>query len=251
MEVKNNCASRVKWIFTNTLHQDEKKPIRDMWGEVLFDLEDYQPSDFEIISLVEKMSSEIKLIDANAKKIGLPERLYSRYIDKAQQALNVSNLNAGWANYKKFVTDDVLLCFAFCAHLFDGNEVEIDSDELQAIHDSLQEMREELANNITDPMLADFIEKQITIISKSLAEYSVKGSSALNSGFSQGLAEIIENEETIKANIDSPPINKIKRSWGMFQAVTKKAAEANGAVDTWHKVLGRGAELIEYISSID
>ncbi len=250
MEEKNNCASRVKWVLVNALHQDNKKTIKEVWSEVLFDSEEYIPDDFEIIRLVETLSNETKLISVKAKKIGLPENLYSPYINKALKSLNITNLNAEWGNYKNSISTDVLVCLAFCAFLIEENEIEIDIDEINKIHASLKELREEMANNINDPMLSSFIENQISIISKALAEYHIRGSSALNNGFSSGLVEIIENEDTIRENINSRSIEKIKNTWGLFQVVTKKAAEVNKSADTWQKILGKGTELIDYISNI-
>jgi len=251
MEEKNNCASRVKWVLTNALHQDGKKTIKEIWNEVLFDSDEYEPDDFEIIRLIETLSNETKLIGVKAKKLGLPDNLYVPYINKAQKSLNITGLNTPWANFKNSISNDVLVCLAFCSFLIDENEIEIDIEEINKIHASLKELREELSKNIDDPMLASFIENQISIISKALAEYNIRGSSALNNGFSSGLTEIIENEETIKENINSSQITKIKDTWNLFQGVTKKAAEANKAVDTWQKILGKGTELIEFISNIN
>ena len=114
MEQKNNCAGRVKWILTNALHQDGKKPIKEIWSEVLFDVEEYSPDDFEIIRLIESLSSETKLIGVKARKLGLPENLYKPYVEKTLKALNVTNINSAWDNYKKFITSDSrLLCILY------------------------------------------------------------------------------------------------------------------------------------------
>ena len=250
MEQKNNCAGRVKWILSNALHQDGKKPIKEIWSEVLFDTDEYTPDDFEIIKLIETLSNETKLIGVKANKLGLPENLYKPYVEKTLKALNITNLNTPWDNFKQFISGDVLVCFAFCTHLIDENEIEIDEEEINNIHYALKELREELSKNIEDPLLSNFIENQIAIISKSLAEYNIKGSSALNNGFASGLTEIIENEDTIKENLKSSQVNKIEKVWGLFQKATSKAAELNKTSDTWQKVIGKGTELIEYISNI-
>jgi len=250
MEQKNNSASRVKWILANALHQDGRKTIKEIWSEVLFDTEEYTPDDFEIIRLVETLSNETKLIGVKAKKLGLPENLYRPYIDKTLKALDISNINTQWNNFKPSISNDVLVCFSFCAYLIEENEIEVDEEEIKAIHNSLKELREELLNNIDDPLLSNFIKNQIAIISKALAEYEIKGSSALNNGFANGLTEIIENEATIKEHNKSSSIDKVKKSWTLFQNATKKVAEVNKTADTWQKVLGKGTELIEYISNI-
>lgn len=251
MEQKNNCAGRVKWILANALHQDGKKPIKEIWSEVLFDTEEYTPDDFEIIKLIETLSNETKLIGVKANKLGLPENLYKPYVDKTLKVLNITNLNTSWDNYKKLISGDVLVCFAFCAHLINENEIEIDEEEIKKIHSSLKQLREELSKNIDDPVLANFIENQISIISKSLAEYYIKGSRALNNGFANGLSEIIENEDTIKEHLESTSVNKTQKVWELYQKATAKAAELNKTSDTWQKVIGKGSELIEYISNIN
>jgi|GEM_PF-2802705 len=250
MDQKNNCAGRVKWILANALHQDGKKPIKEIWSEVLFDVEEYTPDDFEIIRLIETLSNETKLIGVKARKLGLPEQLYKPYVDKTLKALNITNMGAAWDNYKHFITSDILVCFSFCTYLIDENEIEIDDEEINNIHAALKELREELSKSIEDPLLANFIENQIVIISKALAEYNIKGSSALNNGFASGLTEIVENEKTIKENLKSSPVKKVEKAWGLFQKATQKAAEVNKTSDTWQKVIGKGTELIEYISNI-
>ena len=250
MEQKNNCAGRVKWVLANALHQDGKKPIKEIWREVLFDAEEYTPDDFEIIKLIETLRNETKLIGVKAQKLGLPENLYKPYVEKTLKALDVTNINSAWDNYKHFVTSDILVCFAFCAYLIDENEIEIDDEEINNIHAALKELREELSKNIEDPLLANFIENQIAIISKALAEYNIKGSSALNNGFASGLTEIVEHEKTIKENLKSSPVNKVEKAWGLFQKATQKAAKVNKTSDTWQKIIGKGTELIEYISNI-
>lgn len=250
MEHKNNCAARVKWILDNALHKDGKKPIKEIWSEVLFDAEEYTPDDFEIIRLIETLSNETKLIGVKAQKLGLPENLYSPYIEKTLKALNITNLNTPWDNYKKFITSDVLVCFSYCTYLIDENEIVIDDEDINNIHSALKELREELAKNIEDPVLANFIENQIAIISKSLAEYNIKGSNALNNGFTSGLTEIVENEKTIKEHLKSTPVNKVEKAWGLFQKATQKAAEVNKTSDTWQKIIGKGTDLIEFISKI-
>ena len=80
----------------------------------------------------------------------------------------------------------------------------------------MKELREELAKNIDDPLLANFIENHIAIISKSLAEYNIKGSSALNNRFATGLTEIVENEETIRENQKTSQVKKKSRMLGSF-----------------------------------
>lgn len=246
----NNCASRTRWLLLNALHENDSIPAIEAWANVLKPEHDPDFEHYEIIRLLDSLREELTLVRAELERRGVPANLYETHLKNAFDSTQVNNLGAGWANYKKHITGELLVCLSFAAFLIGENEFEFDDNDIDELGTLIADLRESIANTEIDPVLKRFISSQVEMLSRSLDEYRIKGSKAFKGTYIQGLGQIVENEIVIKSNSDNPSVAKLKSLWEKFQLATRKAAEANKTIETWGKIIEKGSEVMSYLSKL-
>lgn len=246
----NNCASRTRWLLLNALHENDSIPAVEAWANVLKPGRDADFDHYEIVRLLDSLREELTLVRAELERRGVPANLYEAHLKNAFDSTQVNNLGAGWANYKKHITGELLVCLSFAAFIIGENEFEFDDNDISELGKLIADLRESIANTEIDPVLRLFISSQLEMLSRSLDEYRIKGSKAFKRTFIQGLGQILENETVIKSNSDNPSVAKLKSLWEKFQLATRKASEANKTVETWGKIIAKGSEVISYLSKL-
>jgi len=247
--VKNNSASRARWLLLNARHGKDNIKTVDVWREVLTYGQDDKLESFEVIRLVELLRVEIKKTERLLAKEGVPENKYRPHIDKAYQATALENINAGWGTYRQYITEEVLLCFSFAEFIITDDEPEFDETEISDIQNLIKELEESITAGEFSQELVDFVYDQISLLKRGLHDLSIRGSKAIQKCYIDGLGEIIENSEIIQNNQDTAPISKLKSVWSKMKSASEKAAELNQSIDTWSKVADKGASLLEHLSS--
>lgn len=246
----NNSASRVRWILLNALHENDSIPTIEAWANVLIPDHDAEFDQYEVLDLLKSLREEINFVTVELKKKGVPDSKYEPHIRNALNATQANNISAGWGSCKKFITGEVLVCLSFSDFIIGDDEFKFDEEELEKIEGLIKELKESLGNTEIDPLLKHFVESQIKMLIHSLAEYQIKGCKSLKVTYMEGLGQVIENEDVIRSNFDNPVILKLRNVWEEFKSATEKAAVANKTIETWSKVLGKGAEVIEYLSKL-
>lgn len=246
----NNCASRTRWLLLNALHENDSIPAIEAWANVLMPEHGTDYDHYEVLRLLDSLREELKLVQAELEKRNVPANLYDAHLKNAFDSTQVGNLGAGWANYKKHITGELLVCLSFAAFIIGENEFEFEEDDISEIEKLIKDLRDSISSTVIDPVLKRFISSQVEMLSRSLDEYRIKGSKTFKGTYIEGLGQIVENEIIIKSNSANPAVAKLKSLWGKFQLATKKAAEANKTIDTWGKIMEKGSEVMDYLGKL-
>lgn len=247
-EEKNNSASRAKHLLSIALQQDGNASVFASWVNVLLPKHEKTVDHFEIVRLINALREEIKTTKAEVEKYNLPLHLYDKYFENALKATQVDNLNSAWENYRKYITNEVLLCLSFCAFILQKDEFLFDEKDILEIEELVSDLDKNLEEGNIDPLLKFFISEQIKTLRYSLNEYRIKGAKTFKSVYIAGMAQVIENEELIRNNKDKTEINFLKRVWEKIKITTDKAENFNKGIDTWKKIAEKGKEIIGYLS---
>ncbi|RUR39098.1 hypothetical protein [Vreelandella populi] len=247
---KNNSASRARWLLLNAQRQNDQKKTIDAWREVLTYGQGDELDAFEVIRLVELLRNEVKITERLLAKEGVPENKYKSHINNAYRATALENVNASWANYRKYITPELLVCFSFAEFIITDDEPTFDEEEILKIQELIAELEASLEIGEFSNELVDFINDQIALLKRGLHDLSIRGSKALQKCYVDGLGEIIENSDVIKDNHGTEPIEKLRSAWEHMKSATNKAAELNKSIDTWSKVTEKGANLLEHLGNL-
>lgn len=248
IEENNNSASRVRWLLLNALHESENITILEAWANVLLPEHGENIDHFEIVKLLNSLREEISVVKAEVVKLKVPSHLYEQYVEKALKATKVENLQSPWANYRQYITVDVLLCFSFCAYIVGKDEFSFDDSDINEIDKLISSLNEKIEVGDSDPLLKHFILLQIETLKHSLSEYRIKGTRSFKSTYITGISQIVENEELVRNNSETVEIGALKKIWEKVKSATETAAKANKSLDTWKKLIEKGSEVINYLS---
>lgn len=252
METKenNNCASRTRWLLSNALRENDGTPVIEAWANVLKPNHDPDYDHYEVLKLLDSLREELKLVQSELEKRKVPANLYEPHLKNAFDSTQVNSLGSGWANYRKHITGELLVCLSFAAFIIGENEFQFEDSDIDEIENLINELKESLEDAGIDPVLKQFVSSQVEILSRSLDEYRIKGNKSFKGTYIEGLSQIVENEIVIKTNREDPLVRKLKSVWEKIQQITKKAAEANKTIDTWGKVIDKGSEVMDYLSKL-
>jgi hypothetical protein len=247
---KNNAASRSRWILLNAMHQRDDISTFAAWGEVILSGEPESVEPFEVVRLVEALRSEIQLAERQLASAGVPEPIYKHHFQKAYQATNIKNIDAPWRTFKQYITSELLLCLSFAAHIIDEDEPKLEEEQISEIEEIISELKESLNSADVDIVLKHFVEQQIKLLERGIHDFRIRGSKALKKCYVDGLGEIVEHEETIKDHSDSLVVEKLRKAWNHVQTATEKAATMNKSLETWTKLIEKGSDLLDQVSTL-
>lgn len=247
---KNNSATRVHALLLKARSSQDKEITQNVWKAVLTQSNE-QMETYEVVRLVDLLRKEIKSVERGLVKAGVPKPLYSSYLDSALNATSIVSMNSGWANYKKYITNELLLCLRFSEFILEDHEPEFEDESIEEVIKLISELKESLKESDVDPDLFHFVSEQINLLERGLHDVKIRGSKAIQKCYVDGLGEIIEHSELIEENHDKPVVKKLKQAWGHIHSATEKAAKINKAVDTWTKLLGKTSEIIEHFPPLN
>lgn len=248
--MKNNAASRSRWILLNAMHQQNDITTFVAWGEVILTGEHESVEPFEVMRLVEALRSEIQLAERQLASAGVPETIYKHHFQSAYKATDIKNINAPWITCKQYITTELLLCLSFAAHIINEDEPELEEEHISEIEKIITELKESLQSTDIDVVLKHFVEQQITLLERGIHDFRIRGSKALKKCYVDGLGEIIEHEEIIREHSDSFIVGKLKNVWSHVQTATEKAATINKSLGTWTKLIENGSDLLDHFSKL-
>lgn len=231
------------------LHESDGIETIQAWTNVLLPHR-YNVEPFEVIRLVESLKSEIRRAERQLSAASVPASLYQSHFEKAYHATNVNNLSSPWANLKQYITAELLVCFAFAAHLIDEDEPEFEEEELSDLEGMVSDLEETISASDIDSELKHFAQQQISLLRRGLEDVRIRGAKAIQKCYVDGLGDIVENAETIKNNSESRVVDKLRTIWTRMRSMTEKAAALNKSTDTWSKVIDKGSALLEHLSNL-
>lgn len=246
---KNNAASRARNLLIAAKNSKDSLKTVDVWKTVLAHSNEPVES-FEVIRLIELLRSELRSIERTLAKRGVPKQTYSPHFQRAYQATAVENVNAVWSNFKANITNELLVCLQFSEFILNEDEPQFAVEQIEQITQLIQELRLGLEDPGLDPELTHFVSQQISLLERGLRDLKIRGSKAIQKCYVDGLGEILEHSDVLHDNADTPIVNKLKVAWGHVQLATEKAAQLNKSVDTWGKLLERGADVMDQFTRL-
>lgn len=248
IEGNNNSASRARCILLNASQQSDRISVLHAWANVLVPDHDENIDHFEVVKLINSLREEILIVKAEAEICSLPNNLYENFLEKALNATQVDNLQGPWSNYCHHITDEVLLCFGFCAHIIAKDEFSFEDQDIDEIEEAITDLKKKIESGKVEPLLKHFITSQIETIRHSLNEYRIRGTKSFKSTYISGISQIVENEDLIRQNSTTSEITSLKKIWEKIKSSTEAAAKANKAIDSWTKLIEKGSDVIDYLS---
>lgn len=246
---KNNAAYRVRNLLVAAKNSQDSLKTVDVWKMALANSNDPVES-FEVIRLIELLRSELRSIERILAKQGVPKQTYSPHFQSAYQATAVENVNATWSNFRGNITNELLVCLQFSEFIIKEDEPEFAVEQIEKITQLIQELRSSLEDPDLDPELTYFVSQQISLLERGLRDLKIRGSKAIQKCYVDGLGEILEHSDILQDNADTPIVNKLKAAWGHVQSATEKAAQLNKSVDTWGRLLERGADVVDQFAQL-
>ncbi|CAH1545149.1 conserved hypothetical protein [Vibrio rotiferianus] len=246
---KINSATRAHDLLSKARAQKDNTVTATVWKSVLTQSNESMDS-FEVIRLVNLLRAEIKSVERRLVKAGVPASVYSAHFNSAYNATSIDNVNASWSNFKKYITNELLLCLKFSEFILEEDEPEFDDQSISEIIRLIDELKDSLSQSDADPDLIYFVSEQIKLLERGLHDVKIRGSKAIQKCYVDGLGEILENSELIEENNDKAIVQKLRKAWGHVQDATEKAAQLNKSADTWSKLIDRGSEVIEHLSQL-
>ncbi|NOI85013.1 hypothetical protein [Vibrio sp. 99K-1] len=249
MEHKNNSATRAFNLLSKARTHQENSVTVTVWKSVL--TQSNEPMDsFEVIRLVNLLRSEIKNIERKLIKAGVPQNIYVAHFNSAYNATSIESMNATWSNFKKKITNELLLCLKFSEFIIEENEVDFDEQSIQQIINLIDELKTSLNESTVDAELVHFVSEQIKLLERGLHDVKIRGSKAIQKCYVDGLGEIVENADLIDENKEQPIVQLLHKAWGQVQGATEKAAQLNKSADTWAKLIDRGSEVMDHLARL-
>jgi len=231
------------------LHESDRIETIQAWTNVLLPHRD-NVEPFEVLPLINSLKSEIGRAGRQLSAASVPAYLYQTHFEKAYQVTNVNNLSSPWANLKQYITAELLVCLAFAAHIIDEDEPEFNEEELSELETMISDLHDSLSASDIDSDLKHFVQQQISLLRRGLADVRIRGAKAMQKCYVDGLGDIVENAETIKKNSESEVVEKLRTIWASMRSTTERAATLNKSTDTWSKLIDRGSALLEHLSNL-
>lgn len=214
MAKKLNSASRILLVLEEAVKQNDRTQVLEVWMKV-FSLKETQAIKcaFIVTQLLQVMHKELELASDGITKAGISTSLYKQEFSNIENAISPLNLSNTWHSARQYLAAEVIKTLAFCAEILPDEESQISQDELTAIQNQVDELREALNTATLPDRLMELIEHHILLIEKALLEYRVVGAKALREAGRTALGELIEVKAEVIESKDELVIKKLYEMW--------------------------------------
>lgn len=170
------------------------------------------------------LNQELEMLEAQLRNSQIDEESWAAELRHIEQALSPVYLATNWDSVKQFLSADMLNSLESWNEILPETETSIKQEELEAILGQTQELENVLDSTTMPQELQLFISQHLKLIRKAVARYRIVGVRALKEAAHSALGEMMDVEETIRANSDTPELRKLIDIW------RKTNLLANGAI---------------------
>jgi len=208
----NNQAGRLHKILTAATNQQDGIPTIHAWANVFNVDQQDKSSIFKMLILLQEASDDIKHKITHME--GINSNLFLSQHTNIEQVVKASNLDAGWSNYKHYLSLAVMLNLAHCAEALSRyDEKPIDVDELTGLETDIVDLFDKVAEGTIDPTLKEIILDLLEAIRRSIAEYKIRGANGIREELAYFIGKVIQNKDLIKNNSE---LEEMSSLWKIF-----------------------------------
>ncbi|MFW1170228.1 hypothetical protein ACEV77_25010, partial [Vibrio parahaemolyticus] len=165
-------------------------PMSVAWGEVFgLDTELVKRDPHEVYDKLMLVRKEIELVNRLMMQTSFSNNLYQPYLDRVKSTISLTNVSATWNNYKNNLSTDTILALRYCSEILEDEDA-VDKEELEAILNSIQTLRQDIENSSLSSGMYDFLISQLDIIESAIQSYPIVGGAALKKAFSEGFTDL-------------------------------------------------------------
>jgi hypothetical protein len=229
MENLNNPAKRVLHLVNQVKTKKDNIPMSVAWGEVFgLDTELVKRDPHEVYDKLMLVRKEIELVEGLMKQTSFSNNLYQPYLDRVKSTISLTNVSATWNNYKNKLSTDTILALGYCSEILEDEDA-VDKEELEAILNSIQTLRQDIENSSISSGMHDFLMSQLDIIESAIQSYPIVGGAALKKAFSEGFTDLASRVDDISEGAENghEEASKVAKVWGNLKTASKGIAEAD------------------------
>lgn len=200
----HNPASRLYSILSELKHhQNSNRSTQDVLAEVI----GVEKSPVAVMHAVIGLH---RLLDEVARSAGVngsvPSASLSKYLPQIEQALALTNLDAGWTNYRDRITPESLVILDVVANYERGAQDRRPLDqEIEELRNSLDDLFDFVEKTNIDPEFRRFILEQVESIRRCLAEYRIAGPQGFARYFETFIGQVVRNSPVLQREAQANP----------------------------------------------
>lgn len=204
----NNQAGRLHKILSRAANLPDNIATFEVWANVFqVNSEEKTTIFYRYISLQE-MSDSIKNTINNM--VGVNSRLLLSQHHKIDYVLKATNLDTHWVNYKKFLTESVLISLAHCAEaLSQYDEKQIDNDMLSELTADISKLFDKICTSNMDSELKTVIQDLLEALRRSIAEYNIRGAKGIRDNLAFCYGKVFQNHVAFKQHEGSEEVTSL------------------------------------------
>lgn len=235
-----NPAKRVLAIVHEAANKPDSESAAAIWAQV-FGLDPHKANDdpHSVYMRLNMLRQEIDLVESMMKGTSFSEDLYVPYLDKVRKVVSLTNIAAGWGNYRPQLQPDTFLALRYCSEILPSEEA-VSFEELQQILDKIQELKREIEGSSLSKGVHDFLVSQLAIIEKAIVEYPLKGGSAIRNAFREGFADLVSHSENLEKADDKKETEKVAGIWSSLKTAGKEFVEADRLASAYVGLIEKG-----------
>lgn len=241
-----NAATRLHSILENARAQKADQPGRAAWASVL----GLDPNNGrEVMKNVLLLGDVLEEIEKSIRENpGRPTDLYLRNFDRLRRALSITNLDGSWGTQAQLLTEAAVGDLAFCSEAIQARQPEFEAplDSIRMLAAEIEELTTLVAESDIDPELRTVILVCLEALRRAVAEYRIRGASALRDAVKNSLAELLLVADVVKSEHQKTPVVKFLSLLAMADQVVTKVWKYKALLATPIRGL-----LPEFASAID
>jgi hypothetical protein len=209
--------------------------VSDVWVKVFNIIERQTPNKriSEIHSYIDKLQYELDDIRKKMKETSYSNKLYDVYIERAEQAISIANMNQVWTKSKELLlpSNDVPVIYAlkWCAETM-ADEPVMDQESINELQLKIKELEKEIQDSNLPDSTVELLRHLIAIMQKSINMSPISGRKAMDDAFKSIVAEATLHNEELKS-LPEKSKNTLKRCWEVIQRASS-VIEAIGQVSS-------------------
>jgi hypothetical protein len=222
-----NSASRLVALLRGIPSHPDNTQTLEVWAN-LFQVTEQNPNRKSgvVAERLSAMYRELEVVREQMQKANYSEKLYEPAIAKVEHALSAMLLPNTWNQARHYLTPETFVALEFCSEILPDEEAQIASEELAEISARVEELATSLSDSQLPLRLRALVEHHVSLIRRALAEYPISGAKALRQAARTALGELVEVQETVKANRDAPEISKLGAVWKKVNEAADVALKA-------------------------
>ena len=136
MPEKFNAARRVRNILSTARAQNEHGNTLSAWGTTfqILDVPSYQYETFRLLKL---LTEQVDNLAREVEGFGLDQSDYQVTFDNLHNILEVTNLDAAWSGYKRYITDEVIRQLGLFSQMSPVDEQGVPEEDLANLKQDL------------------------------------------------------------------------------------------------------------------